>query len=594
MTSRVPVASRPPATARPRAGRGILWGLALLAALLAPAEQARGQAIQRPADERPELPKFEAPAEREPLLAPVPPPAEPREELSAGPGVFVRGYRFEGSSVFSQEELERTVAPWAGRAIRSEDLVDVTDALTKLYVDHGYVNSGAVVPDQEFEDGVVKVRIVEGRLGEIRFSGNEQLRDGYLRARIEPGATAPLNVHKLERQLEILQRDPLIERVAARLAPGDRPGEAVLSVHVEEASRYHADLRFSNYEPPSIGALAGQFEGSVANLTGWGDALRGRFTITEGLKRYDGLYEVPVTPWGTLLSLEARYAGAEIVENPFEDMIGAIDSQFQSYQIGVLQPLYTSPRTRVQVGVFGNWRRTAVEVGDEYFPFPGSGARNGKTTASVLRFVFEWLQRDQKQVIAARSQISWGIDALGATVISDEDINEVFNHVIKAGHDPNARFVAWLLQLQWARRFGPWGIEAVFRTDLQLANHPLFTMEQIALGGFSTVRGYRENQVVRDEGVVSSLEVRVPVWRDPERLGTIQLAPFVDFGHAWDHPARADSYASTLASVGIGLRWSLSRYLDARIYWGQNLTSVTTSGDLQDKGVQFLISGHLP
>jgi hemolysin activation/secretion protein len=591
MTSRATVAPRPPAAARPRPGRSILCWLALLAALLAPAEPARGQAIPRPADERPELPEFEAPAEREPpLLAPVPPPTEPREELSTGPGVFVRGYRIDGSSVFSQEELERTVAPWAGRAIRSEDLVAVTDALTKLYVSHGYVNSGAVVPDQDFEDGVVEVRIVEGRLGEIRFSGNEQLRDGYLRARIEPGATAPLSVEKLERQLEILQQNPLIERVAARLAPGDRLGEAILYVDVEEARRYRADLRFSNYEPPSIGALAGQVEGSVANLTGWGDTLRGVFTISEGLKRYDGLYEIPVTRWGTLLSLQARYAEAEVVENPFEDLIGGIASEFQSYQIGLLQPLFTSPRTQVQVGVFGDWRRTAVEVGDEYFPFPGSGARNGKTTASVLRFVFEWLRRDQKQVIAARSQISWGIDALGATVTSDEDLNPA----LEVGDDPNARFVSWLLQLQWARRFGPWGIEAIFRTDLQLANDPLFTMEQIAMGGYSTVRGYRENQIVRDEGVVSSLEVRVPVWRDPERLGTIQLAPFVDFGRAWDHPDRAGDRASTLASAGIGLRWSLSRFLDARIYWGQNLTSVVTSGDLQDHGVQFMISGHLP
>jgi len=589
MTPRATVAPRPPAAEPLRPGRSVLFWLALLAALLAPAEQARSQAIPRPSDERPELPEFEGPPEREPLLAPVPPPAEPREELSAGPGVFVRGYRIEGSTVFSQEELERAVAPWAGRAIRSEDLVAVTDALTKLYVDHGYVNSGAVVPDQEFEEGVVAVRIVEGRLSEIRFRGNEHLRDGYLRARIEPGATAPLNVSKLERQLEILQRDPLIERVAARLAPGDRLGEAVLTVEVEEAKRYGADLRFSNYEPPSIGALAGQVEGNFANLTGWGDALRGVFTITEGLKRYHGLYEIPVTRWGTLLSLDARYAEAEVVENPFEDVTGAIDSEFQSYQIGLLQPLYTSPRTRVQVGVFGDWRRTEVQVGDDYFPVPGSGARNGKTTASVLRFVFEWLQRDQKQVIAARSQISWGIDALGATITSDEDLTPA----LKVGDDPNARFVAWLLQLQWARRFGPWGIEAVFRTDLQLANDPLFTMEQIALGGFSTVRGYRENQIVRDQGVVSSLEVRVPVWRDPERLGTIQLAPFVDFGRAWDHRDRAGDRASTLASAGIGLRWSLSRFLDARIYWGQNLTSVVTSGDLQDHGVQFLISGHL-
>jgi hemolysin activation/secretion protein len=578
MTSRAPAASSAPAVVRSRPGRSALCGLALLAVLLAPAERAGGQAIERPADQRPELPEFEAPVEQELILPPLPPTAEPREQLSAGPGVFIQGYRIVGSTVFSQQELEGAVAPWAGRTIRSEDLVAVRNALTQLYIGHGYVNSGAVLPDQEFEDGIVELRIIEGSLGEIRISGNEQFRDRYLRDRIELGVTAPLDVRKLERQIQILQQDPRIRRVAARLAPGDRLGEAVLYIEVEEASRFHADLRFSNYEPPSIGALAGQIEGAVANPTGWGDTLRAQFTISEGLNRYRGLYELPFTRWGTLLSLDARYAEAEITESPFDDL--DIESTFQSYQIGLLHPVYRSPRTLVQIGVTGDWRRTRTKLLGNSFSFPGSGAQDGEATAAVLRFLFEWLQRDQKQVFAARSQLSWGIDALGAT--------------INSGDDPDGRFLAWLLQLQWARRFGTWGIEAIVRGDLQLASDPLLTMEQIAVGGYSTVRGYRQNQRVQDQGVVASLEVRLPIWRQPERWGVIQLAPFVDFGRTWDHRDRPGSRKKTLASVGVGLRWAMTRFFDARIYWGQNLTSVETSGDLQDHGVQFMISASFP
>jgi hemolysin activation/secretion protein len=230
--------------------------------------------------------------------------------------------------------------------------------------------------------------------------------------------------------------------------------------------------------------------------------------------------------------------------------------------------------------VIGDWRRTQTDVLGERFDFPGSGTENGKATAAVLRFVFDWLLRDQRQVFAVRSQVSWGIDALGAT--------------INSGDDPDGRFVAWLLQLQWARRFGSLGIETIFRTDLQLANDPLLTMEQIAVGGYATVRGYRQNQYVQDQGVVSSVEVRIPIWRIPELGGYVALAPFVDFGHTWDHSDRPGSRTETLASAGIGLRWALARYLNARIYWGKNLTSTDTSGNLQDGGVQFLISGHLP
>ena len=199
----------------------------------------------------------------------------------------------------------------------------------------------------------------------------------------------------------------------------------------------------------------------------------------------------------------------------------------------------------------------------------------------MLRFVADWLQRDRNQVLAARAQLSWGIDTLGATT--------------NASDQPDGRFFASLLQVQWVRRFGSLGIEAIVRGDLQLSNDPLLSLEQIAVGGFATVRGYRQNQRVEDQAAVTSLEVRVPIWRDPQRLGVIELAPFFDFAYVWSHKDRPEKQRTKkLASAGIGLRWTLPRYLSARIYWGQNINSVATSGDLQDKGVQFLITCHFP
>jgi hemolysin activation/secretion protein len=415
-------------------------------------------------------------------------------------------------------------------------------------------------------------------LAEIRISGNEQFRSSYLSDRIRRGATLPLEIGKLSEQIEILQQDPRIRKLAARLVPGDRRGEAILHVDVEETNRIGADLRFSNHEPPSIGALAGQLEASLENLVGWGDSLRGEFTITDGLARYRGRYEIPFTRWDTRLLVETRYADSEVVENPFDAL--DLESTFQSYEIGVIQPVYTSRQTQVELSVIGDWRQSQTQLLGEDFPFPGSGTDNGEATASVLRFASDWLWRDQNQVFAARAQLSWGIDALGATT--------------HGGGEPDGQFVASLLQLQWARRFGSLGVETIIRGDLQLANDPLLGLEQFAVGGYATVRGYRQNQRVQDQGAVASLEVRVPIWRDPQHLGVIELAPFVDYAHVWNHKDRPDKRAKTLASVGIGLRWRLPRFLSAQIYWGQNFNSVDTSGDLQDSGVQFLISCHYP
>jgi hemolysin activation/secretion protein len=216
--------------------------------------------------------------------------------------------------------------------------------------------------------------------------------------------------------------------------------------------------------------------------------------------------------------------------------------------------------------------------------------------------VADWLHRDQNQVLAARVQLSWGIDALDATTHNKRDREG-------SAQLPDGRFVASLIQLQWARRFGSLGIETIVRGDLQLSNDPLLGLEQIAVGGYATVRGYRQNQRVQDQAAITSLEVRIPIWRDPRHIGVIELAPFVDYARVWDQSGRSSGArspddlrpinlkkrkAKTLSSAGIGLRWTLPRFLSAQIYWGQNINSVETSGDLQDSGVQFLITCRFP
>ena len=70
---------------------------------------------ERPGDLPPALPEFETPEEvPEIVLPPLPPPRE-KEKLSAGPRLFVRGYRFTGNSAFTDEELAEVAAPFANR-----------------------------------------------------------------------------------------------------------------------------------------------------------------------------------------------------------------------------------------------------------------------------------------------------------------------------------------------------------------------------------------------------------------------------------------------------------------------------------------------
>ena len=87
----------------------------------------------------------------------------------------VREFRFVGNKAFSAAELGRVVQSYTNRPLSSVDLEAARVALTLWYVNHGYVNSGAVIEDLAVKEGVFTFKIVEGRLTDIRIQGNRWL-----------------------------------------------------------------------------------------------------------------------------------------------------------------------------------------------------------------------------------------------------------------------------------------------------------------------------------------------------------------------------------------------------------------------------------
>ena len=119
--------------------------------------------------------------------------------------------------------------------------------------------------------------------------------------------------------------------------------------------------------------------------------------------------------------------------------------------------------------------------------------------------------------------------------------------------------------------------------------------EPPARRGARTVRGYRENQFVRDNGVVASLEWRFPLFPDKEGAGRyrLQLVPFVDFGRSWDeNDALPTSEAEEISSAGLGFLWDPSRSWHLELFLGHAFDDVDNPNDddLQDDGVHFLLN----
>src|SRR5262249_54584049 len=141
------------------------------------------------------------------------------------------------------------------------------------------------------------------------------------------------------------------------------------------------------------------------------------------------------------------------------------------------------------------------------------GASEGEMTDSVLNFSQEWLSRGQNRVLALRSTFNFGLDILGATD----------NKVPGA---PDGKFFYWLGQGQYVQRLFNTQNQILLRVSGQWSAERLFALEQFSVGGADNVRGYLENQLVRDRGVIASAEFRVPLLFDKSGAGIVQLAPF--------------------------------------------------------------------
>ena len=192
----------------------------------------------------------------------------------------------------------------------------------------------------------------------------------------------------------------------------------------------------------------------------------------------------------------------------------------------------------------------------------------------MLRFFGDWTWATPQDVVALRSMLSVGVHALGSTQ--------------RNGGLPDSQFVVWLNQAQWAHRLPEWllGSELVSRVDAQTTGDRLLGIEKFSVGGMRTVRGYVENQYVRDSGLVASVELRVPVLRDGHGRPMVELVPFSDFGRSWDAGAGAD--VATIGSVGAGIRLSPWSWLRGELYWGYRLHHVPKIGsDIQNDGISF-------
>ncbi|KAM3108465.1 ShlB/FhaC/HecB family hemolysin secretion/activation protein [Phormidesmis sp. 146-33] len=535
------------------------------------------QTIPKPS-ELPRSSPLETPTSPAKLQLPTPPvQIPPQQTPQSSDRFFIKKIEVQGNTVL-QTEIAALTQPYQNREITFEDLLELRSTIVQLYAKNGYVNSGAFLPNnQDLSAGIVQIQVVEGELEQIEIGGLRRLREGYVRSRLERATKTPLSQRRLEEALQLLQLDPLIEQVNAELVAGSTPGRNILRVSLKEAPAFHHAIVIENNQSPSLGSTQGRLEVSHNNLLGLGDHLSAQYGRTEGLNLYDINYTIPINARDGTFSLRYNNGTSRIIEEEFRDI--GIRSKTQTYSLSLRQPVSRTPTSEFALSLGLDLRRSQTYILDD-IPFSFTeGAENGESKVTVIRFAQDWVDRRSRRVLAARSQFSLGISAFDATT------ND-------SGTD--GRFFSWLGQFQWVQQLSTRNL-LVARIDAQLTPDSLLSLERFSLGGVDTIRGYRQNQLVADNGLLGSVEVRIPLTSDPSVL---QLVPFVEMGTVWNN-REVDPDPATIASLGLGLRWLMTPNLLLRLDYGIPFISVGESAgvcacanrrnSLQENGFYFSI-----
>ena len=505
------------------------------------------------------------------------PPLEDLGVVEAESEVVLNRIEFDGNTVFSDAELLELVKERLGKKVSIEELEGVRKAISKHYYDHRYVNSGAVIDEQDLAGGILKIRIVEGWLDAVNVMNEGWLRSGYLKKRLHREVGKPLNLDDLKLGLELIRRDDKIRKINTALVPGDELGQSHLDMIVTENKVFDVGLGVSNRRPPSVGAEEAELYFGTRNLTSLGDTLRANYTFTQdGMKEadfrdarnYSVFYSLPLTRWDTTLELGLTQSDYAILEEPFDAL--DIQSDTRMYTVALRQPIYRDFQHEFSVTLKGEHRRSEVLVSGERFSI-SPGSVDGQTRITALRVSPEYVYRSQERVIAARTTLSFGLDELDPIMAPEFDRN----------------YFTWLTQASWVESVTSNDTLLVVKLMHQYTDQSVVSMEQFSLGGMNTIRGYRENQLIRDNAVIISPELRIPVYKDRYGKALIYLIPFFDYGTGWNTEGPRDR--ETIYSAGLGVTYNPTDHINLAVYWGHAFKEfdIPNDDDLQDYGIHF-------
>ena len=463
-------------------------------------------------------------------------------------------------------------------------LQQVADVITKYYHDKGYFLARAVIPAQEIKDGVVNIRVLEGRLEKVQTSGNKRYSDEKLAAPFKPLLGELVTVDRTENALLTLSQYPGLS-AAGVFRPGTDVGTTDIVVNVQKERAVDGSVRVDNSGTTFTGR--NRLIGTVNwnNPTGGADLFRATLlkTFTPDNSKFGDLrYEHPV--FGAYNTF-----GADISRNVFDvTSTGIAISGNNSFvhgisKIGTLSLEHDFFRTR-QASLLGTFDLSRKRA-DTYI----LGNLQSRDDLAVLGYQFDYnaINSNTNTISTGYVRVEHGLGGLlGVPNTSDIVNGNTTPHPSRqVGVDKSVtpqrpiyaspEFNRLTLNYQIYKNL-PANQGLLFRVGGQYSSDALTSLEQYVIGGPDNVRGVPSSQFLMDKGGFGSIEysVAAPGFADKHAFGSytwgqvLRFKIFTDSAFGLKNkPQSAADGRQTATSTGVGLSFTIPGTAAANLQW---------------------------
>lgn len=475
-----------------------------------------------------------------------------------------------------------------GKPLSFGRLAEIRRAVVERYRAAGKPLVDVYVPEQDVSAGIVHIAVAEFRLGEVRPRGNRYFSDALLKREmpIEPGG--PILQSAVSSGLAVLNANPY-RRVDAIFAPGEAANSTDVILQTEDRLPLRVNAGYDNQGVPDLGRdrffagigygnlfgldqqIAYQFTASNDFFTGnpdiEGRPNRARFTA-------HALNYLAPLPWGDSVELFGVYAQST---PRLPDAYGQTGVSAQlSVRYDWRLPSTTDTAQLIQFGY--DFKRSNNDL-----EFGGFQVFNSNT--HIHQFVVTYDISKPTDAGSAHASAT----LVGSPGSLDGSNNEAAFNSARQGATP--RYMYLQLNAQRAFSIGA-GFTLNARGAFQWTPNTLLPSEEMGLGGETTVRGYTPYVVLGDRGWNVQTEVRSPALPFGTSSALAQPFVFVDAGHVWnriDQPTEINN--GTLVSVGAGVRFQWSRFVDLRCTYGLPLRAATPGGSKASMVLVFVSIG---